>query len=105
MVKLLELLTRGLVYQSIRNTTTMVCYGMKLFFPDVRRLITEVYQPLTEPITLYSDSQSAIVLTKDGSYHARTKHIDIRYHVIWFVGLHTVRIMGTAIQLTGSIRA
>ena len=40
---------------------------------------------VTEPTTLYSDSQSAIVLTKDGSYHARTKHIDIRYHFIRFV--------------------
>ena len=36
------------------------------------------------PITLYSDSQSAIALTKDGSYHAQTKHIDIRYHFIRF---------------------
>ena len=51
----------------------------------LRRLISEIYQPLTEPITLYSDSQSAIALTKDGSYHARTKHIDIRYHFIRFV--------------------
>src|SRR5271168_2333175 len=34
MVKLLELFTRGLDNQSIRNTMTMVCYGMKLFFPD-----------------------------------------------------------------------
>src|ERR1700678_1775527 len=32
--KLLELFTRGLDNQSIRNTMTMVCYRMKLFFPD-----------------------------------------------------------------------
>jgi hypothetical protein len=51
----------------------------------LRRIIGEVFQPLTEPVTLYSDSQSAIALTKDGSYHARTKHIDIRYHFIRFV--------------------
>ena len=47
-------------------------------------IISEVFQPLKCPITLYSDLQSAIVLTKDGSYHARTKHIDIRYHFIRF---------------------
>src|ERR1700678_1454900 len=35
MGKLLELFTRGLDNQSIRNTMTMVCYGIKLFFPDV----------------------------------------------------------------------
>src|ERR1700678_2454751 len=32
--KLLELFTRGLDNQSIRNTMTMVCYRMKLFCPD-----------------------------------------------------------------------
>ena len=50
----------------------------------LRRIINEIFQPLDKPITLYSDSQSAIALTKDGSYHARTKHIDIRYHFIRF---------------------
>ena len=51
----------------------------------LRRLIGELFKPVTEPTTLYSDSQSAIALTKDGSYHARTKHIDIRYHFIRFI--------------------
>jgi hypothetical protein len=36
----------------------------------LRRIIGEVFQPIKEPVTLYSDSQSAIALTKDGSYHA-----------------------------------
>jgi hypothetical protein len=45
----------------------------------LRCLISEVFGPLEEPTTLFSDSQSAIALTKDGHYHARTKHIDIRY--------------------------
>ncbi len=48
----------------------------------LRRLISEVFRPLSEPTTLHSDNQSAIALTRDGSYHARTKHIDIRYHFI-----------------------
>ena len=51
----------------------------------LRRFIGEVFQPLTNPIPLYSDSQGAIALTRDRSYHARTKHIDIRYHFIRFV--------------------
>ena len=33
-------------------------------------IIGEVFQVLKQPITLYSDSQLAIALTKDGSYHA-----------------------------------
>lgn len=51
----------------------------------LRRLIGEVFRPLTDPTTLYNDNQSAIALTKDGSYHARTKHIDVRYHFIRYV--------------------
>ena len=46
------------------------------------RFIGEVFQPLTNPILLYSDSRAAISLTRDRSYHAHTKHIDIWYHFI-----------------------
>lgn len=51
----------------------------------IRRLIGELFKPLSEPTTLFSDSQSAIALTKDGHFHARTKHIDIRYHFIRYI--------------------
>jgi hypothetical protein len=51
----------------------------------LRRLIGEVFRPLTAPTTLFCDNQSAIALTRDGQFHARTKHIDIRYHFIRFV--------------------
>ena len=49
----------------------------------LRQIIGEVYQPLQDPITLYSDSQSAMALTKDGSYHARTKHSIISFHLLF----------------------
>ena len=48
----------------------------------LRRLIGEIFGPLSDPTTLHGDNKAAIALTKDGSYHARTKHIDIRYHFI-----------------------
>jgi hypothetical protein len=36
--------------------------------------------------TLFSDNQSAIALTKEHQYHARTKHIDVRFHFIrWII--------------------
>ena len=35
-----------------------------------------------EEITIFCDSQSAIQLAKNQVYHARTKHIDVRYHFI-----------------------
>ena len=31
---------------------------------------------------MYCDNQGAIALAKDNKYHARTKHIDLRYHFI-----------------------
>ena len=34
------------------------------------------------PTTLHSDNQGAIALARTGAYHARTKHIDVRYHFI-----------------------
>ncbi|THH01090.1 hypothetical protein EW026_g1530 [Hermanssonia centrifuga] len=51
----------------------------------IRRIIGEVFRTLSEPTTLYSDSQSAIALMQDGQYHACTKHIDIRYHYIRYI--------------------
>ena len=33
-------------------------------------------------ITVYCDSQSAIHLAKNQVLHARTKHIDVRYHFV-----------------------
>ena len=47
-------------------------------------LIIEVFALLHNPTILYNNNQSAIVLTKDGNYHACTKHINIHYHFICF---------------------
>ena len=49
------------------------------------RFVEEVFQPFVNPIVLYCDNQAAIALTKDGSFHAHTKHIDIHYHFIHFI--------------------
>lgn len=51
----------------------------------LRKLFSELFKPIDGPTTLYSDNQSAIALTKDSQYHARTKHIDIRFHFIRLV--------------------
>ena len=48
----------------------------------LHQFIGEVFQPLTNQIPLHSDSQATIALTHNRSYHACTKHIDIRYHFI-----------------------
>lgn len=51
----------------------------------LRSLIGQVFEPFVDPIPLNSDNQSAIALARDNQYHARTKHIDIRYHFIRWV--------------------
>ena len=47
-----------------------------------KNLLSEIFAPITTLIQINSDNQSAIALNKDDRFHARTKHIDIRYHFI-----------------------
>ncbi len=51
----------------------------------LRQFIGQVFKPFTTPTTLFCDNQSAIALTKDHQYHARTKHIDIRFHFLRWI--------------------
>ena len=48
----------------------------------IRNFLSEIFGKMADPILVYSDNQSAIALAKDDRFHARTKHIDIRYHFI-----------------------
>ena len=50
----------------------------------LREFISEIYQP-QDAMTLHSNSQSAIALARNKQFHARTKHIDIRFHFIQYV--------------------
>ncbi|CDO70350.1 hypothetical protein BN946_scf184755.g4 [Trametes cinnabarina] len=60
----------------------------------LRSLIGQVFAPFVDPITLHSDNQSAIALARDNQYHARTKHIDIRYHFIrWVIEDKKIRLI------------
>ena len=47
-----------------------------------RKLLTDLHEPPSEATPVYCDNQGAIRLTKDSAFHARTKHIDIRFHFI-----------------------
>ena len=51
----------------------------------IRNFISEIFGSVTDPILINSDNQSTIALAKDDCYHARTKHIDIRYNFIRYV--------------------
>ncbi len=50
----------------------------------MRQFISELFTPLHHPIIIHDDNQSALALAHAelGQFHARTKHIDIRYHFI-----------------------
>jgi hypothetical protein len=37
----------------------------------------------TKPTTIFCDNEGTISLTKDLSFHARTKHINIQHHFVW----------------------
>jgi hypothetical protein len=40
------------------------------------------FNAITAPITLHCDNQGAIVLSKDSTFHMRTKHIDTHFHFV-----------------------
>ncbi|KAK8930853.1 hypothetical protein KSP39_PZI016801 [Platanthera zijinensis] len=47
-----------------------------------------------ESVKLYCDSQSAIYLANDSIYHAKTKHIDVRYHKLReFIGRGDIKLL------------
>ena len=48
----------------------------------LQAFLGEVARLLMLPTTLQCDNQSAIALSKDSQYHARTKHIDLCFHFI-----------------------
>ena len=60
----------------------------------LRSLLSQIFDITLDTTTLYSDNQSAIALTKDHQYHARTKHIDICFHLIrWIVEEGSLRLI------------
>jgi hypothetical protein len=48
----------------------------------INTLLTELTLNVQKPITIYCDNQSAIQISKHDLFHNRTKHIDIKYHLI-----------------------
>ena len=48
----------------------------------LRSFMKEIRGGEEKPLTISCDNQGAIVLAKDNKVHARTKHIDLRYHFI-----------------------
>ena len=49
----------------------------------LRRLLTDVGEPLEDPIVINKDNQRVIAMAKNPVGHARTKHIDIRCNFVY----------------------
>lgn len=48
----------------------------------LRKLFSELIGQITSPTILCCDNQSAIRLSKDSTFHAHTKHINIHFHFV-----------------------
>jgi len=48
----------------------------------LRQLLLELGFPHTKPTILYKDDKSAIHISENGNDNGRTKHMDVRYHLI-----------------------
>jgi hypothetical protein len=48
----------------------------------LRSLLSELRYPFPFPTPIHCDNHSTIILAKDPTFHARSKHIDIRHHFI-----------------------
>jgi len=44
------------------------------------QLMTAIGEPVTLPIPIYEDNQSVLYLTRKCGNHARTKHLNVKYH-------------------------
>ena len=60
----------------VQTHTVKEALWIRTFIGEFRRGFS------SDPIPINCDNQGAIALAKDNKFHARTKHIDIRYHFI-----------------------
>ena len=52
----------------------------KIFW--MRQLLNDLRYPQTKPTMMYNDNQATIWLIQNPKFHQRTKHINIKYHII-----------------------
>lgn len=48
----------------------------------LRRMLFDLKQSQHHPTTIHCDNMSAIAMTKNTVFHARSKHIELRHHLI-----------------------
>ena len=58
------------------------CQEAKYLFSIAKEISTKMGLVLAEKVRLFGDNQSAIAIASNPIQHARTKHIDVRYHFV-----------------------
>ena len=48
----------------------------------LRQLFAEITKTDRQTVTIWSDNVGTIALAKHANYHSRTKHIDLKYHIV-----------------------
>ncbi|URE13018.1 Retrotransposon protein [Musa troglodytarum] len=79
-------------------TTSAACQAIWL-----RRLLKDLHQEQMEATELFCDNKATIAMTKNPTFHGRTKHIEIRYHFIRDLvasGAIAIKYCGTDEQVT-----
>ncbi|WMV14848.1 hypothetical protein MTR67_008233, partial [Solanum verrucosum] len=57
--------------------TSVACQAIWL-----RRILAELQHMQASATEIYCDNKASIAMTKNPSFHSRTKHIDVRFHFI-----------------------
>jgi hypothetical protein len=68
----------------------------------LRNILSELHLEPTDPIPLFSDSKSAIQITKNPVFHERSKHVALKYHFSRHVqadGRMSVKFVSTDLQV------
>jgi len=60
-----------------RSLTTATCEAQWLSYSFI-----DMHIPLTQPITLFCDNWSAIHIANNLTFHERTRHIEMDYHIV-----------------------
>ena len=78
------LLTKGSVSWLSNKQATAALSTEKAEYVAIwlRRLLTDVGEPLEDPIVINEGSQGAITMAKNPVGHARTSHIDTSYYFV-----------------------
>jgi len=48
----------------------------------LQKLLSDLGQSMDDPVVIYCDDISSMLLANNPVYHARTKHIEVHYHFI-----------------------